>query len=503
MELNFTDQTVAFLKCTIHETLMQEQTQEVIVPDSFPDAGQILITNAFALLRTQECRSGNLQLTGAVRASCLYTPEDDSAPRVLDSYLPFTMRLDHPAAAETTRYLLDLRVRSADARLINSRKLLLRIGLGCQIDGYEEAEETFFRIQDPPEALQLRTETFPLQLPAETAQKPFSMTEEPELGAAKPAVSQIVYFTAQPVLMDRRLNGTKAVFKGNLLLKVLYLAEDGSLNVFSDSLPFSQYMELQEDYMQQTGLQIRLVMTGCDLEVEAGSEGRKLMLTADILSQCVVTRAQPVTVYSDAYTTEGTLKPEWKEYRLRFSLDNQELSQSVRDSVSASVRGVADAVFYLDFPQTGRNANGLVLTAPVNCNLLYMDENGQLRGLTEKTEAKTEIALNPDAQAEVADRSSGEGYASPGSGGADLRYDMVFEIETFAKESLRSLSGGSLEESGEAAQNSACVILRRARSAQSVWEIAKEYASTVEAIMKANQLESEEVEAGDLLLIPT
>ena len=136
MELVFQNKTSAFLQQILHETRSQEQTAELIVPDSFPDAARIVSSCAEAILRGKECRQGSVTVSGAIRAGVLYMPDDESAPRALNAYVPFSLRIDHPAATEQMQSLLDLRVRSVDARMIHSRKVLLRVNLGCELTGF-------------------------------------------------------------------------------------------------------------------------------------------------------------------------------------------------------------------------------------------------------------------------------------------------------------------------------------------------------------------------------
>ena len=502
MELTFQSKTVPFLRCSLRQTVTQEQTKEIIVPDSYPDAGAILLTNADAVLRSQESRAGSLIISGAIRASCLYVPEDETQPRLLDSYFPFTLRLDHPAVKEETSYCLDLRVRSADSRLINSRKLLLRVGIGCQITGYEPAQEVFFELKQKPEALQLKVSDYPLMLPAETVQKSFPITEELEIGLAKPAAAQLAGFSVLPVVREQKLNGTKAVLKGDIFVSMLYAAEDGSFQSFAQALPFSQFVELREDYPDGSGLRLSLAVTGADLELQAGSEGRKLLFTGDVLIQCLVSRQQTVTVYEDAYVTEGTLRPEWKDYELEWGLDCQTLLRSVRETAGFSVREVIDAKFYPDFPEKSRTEAGLRITLPVQYNLLVRDEQGAYRGITGRMEDSTELALHPDADADVQAEAVGEGAASAGGAGIDLRLDLALTVCSYAERTLRSLCGGSVEP-GEPTQTNTCVIIRRTETQSEIWALAKVYATTVDAIRAANRLTGDEVDAGRMLLIPT
>lgn len=84
----------------------------------------------------RECRSGAIELTGGIQAGAVYLTEADGAPRALTAWLPFTLRLEHPAAKDDTQILMDCRVLAADARLVNSRKILFRAEVGAQIMGF-------------------------------------------------------------------------------------------------------------------------------------------------------------------------------------------------------------------------------------------------------------------------------------------------------------------------------------------------------------------------------
>lgn len=159
MELSFETRPVRYLGHILHETGRQEETAEVIVPDSCPDVERVVFASASALLRGTECRAGSVLISGGIRASALCVPEDGTSPQKLDAYLPFSLRMEHTAIAERTQVFPELFVRQADARLVNSRKILFRVDLGCTLDGYEQKELNVYTLQSPPQQLQLRTQT--------------------------------------------------------------------------------------------------------------------------------------------------------------------------------------------------------------------------------------------------------------------------------------------------------------------------------------------------------
>ena len=88
MELVFEAQSIDYLRPVFTKAAAQEQTQELIVPDSYPDCGRIVFTGACAVMRGKEARDGSVVVTGGVRAGLLYVPEDGTEPRALSCYLP-------------------------------------------------------------------------------------------------------------------------------------------------------------------------------------------------------------------------------------------------------------------------------------------------------------------------------------------------------------------------------------------------------------------------------
>lgn len=501
MELVFQNKTSAFLRKTVCETRSQEQTAELIVPDSFPDCARIVVCCAEAVLRGKECRQGSVTVSGAIRAGVVYMPEEGDTPRALDAYVPFSMRIDCPAATETMQSILDLRVKSADARMIHSRKVLLRVNLGCQITGFEQEMETFYTLQDAPAAMQVKKQTYPLLLPAETAEKSFPVSEEIELPAGKAEIENICYYTVQPAITEKKLIGNKAVCKGMLSCKVVYQTAQGELESFTQQIPFSQYCQTQEDY-DQDALTVLPMVTGAELEASADGMGRKLQLNANLLLQALVQSTRSVELYEDAYATRGTLQPQWKEYALDCSLDRQQLRQTLRESFRAPVRAVVDSTLYLDYPEQMRTENGVQVKAPCTVNILYIDNDGALQGLTGRAQAASEIALSQNGVCTARVMAGADGFAAPGADGAEIRYDVVFELDSSAKETLRSLCAGTLDEEQTRGAPRPSVIVRRALDTQSVWELAKHYGTTVQAIAQANELTGEQAECGQLLLIP-
>ena len=56
MELVFEEQTIEYLRRTLCKSTSQELTQELIVPDSYPDCARVVFTGGSCVMRGKECR---------------------------------------------------------------------------------------------------------------------------------------------------------------------------------------------------------------------------------------------------------------------------------------------------------------------------------------------------------------------------------------------------------------------------------------------------------------
>ena len=110
---------------------------------------------------------------------------DGTEPRALSCYLPYSIRVDDPAATAVMQLQACCHVRSADARLINSRKILVRADVVCMLTGFEQASQEIRTLKDAPAALQTKAAEYRCVPPREFGEKSVTMTEDLELSAGE------------------------------------------------------------------------------------------------------------------------------------------------------------------------------------------------------------------------------------------------------------------------------------------------------------------------------
>lgn len=500
MELVFEQQQLSSLRRTAHLSLAQAEMQEIIIPDSMPDAARALICYAQPEMQSKTVRAGSLLVTGALRAACLYAAEDGT-PQLLTANLPFAAKLESPELSESAQTSAQITVRSADCRLINSRKVLLRVNVLAQADGYESETQTVSTLTDAPGCLQTKTQTYAERVPVELSERAFQMSEELELPEGRAPVDRVIDVSVQPVVTERNIVGSKAVMKGGVHLRLTYFDAEGRVQTMQLTAPFSQYCQLQTDYDGDETLGLTLCVTGVQLEPVTSGASQKLLFGAGILMQCTVCARREVSVVCDAYTTKGAFTPQWQEQTRLMRLDEQTLREPLRQTCSVPAAAVLDCRVYPDACALERADDGVTVHVPLCADLLYTDAAGAVQAERVHTEVSCHTALCETGVCEASVQLTPESYASAAGGAVELHCDALLTLETFCTQTLKTLAGGTLEPAARASQRPSAVICRT-QTRQELWTLAKRYGTTAHAIETANHLTQPEVEAGRLLLIP-
>ena len=99
MELVFQDSKLEYLSRILCETVSQEQTADVIIPDSYPDAERVVDAFGTLLIRSEECTAGSASVAGVVQAGVLFVSEQGQV-QCVQAQIPFSVRREFPQEQE-------------------------------------------------------------------------------------------------------------------------------------------------------------------------------------------------------------------------------------------------------------------------------------------------------------------------------------------------------------------------------------------------------------------
>lgn len=493
MEIQFEKTLLPYMKTVLRQTQTQEQTQQVRLPDAMPDIGRVLVGWGQILLRGKEWRGNNISVSGGVKAWVLYAPEDGGKPQCTEVWLPFQMKWDIPQADRDGVIMVSPMLRSVDGRMLSDRKMMVRATVDICVHAMVSADTWLYSPPEMPEDVQLLHNTYPMYLPVEVGEKAFEFEDVLTLQTSDAPIDKLIRYAMDTTLSEYKIVSDKLVMRGNAVLCVLYLGTDGQLHHWSAEMPVSQYAQLDNTYTAEANADVRFVLTALDLEK---TEDNTLQLKAGFTAEYMIFERKDIVITEDAYSPVRVVDLSTEQLQLPSVLTTQ--NQTVQAEVTADIgmHQMQDVVFYPENAQCvwedGR-INGRLGGA---FQILYTDEEGQMQSQVRQWETNLTLDTSEDADVQISLLPA----AQPLMTSAGIQVDLPVEIRINTGYPLQMVTGMDLGEAVHPDPDRPSLILRKADT-DTLWQIARECGSTVDAIRKANGLQ-QEPHPDQMLLIP-
>lgn len=489
----------------LNAPLRQEETLEMIVPDACPDILRVVETDGKVLLVRKEAMDGRAEVTGTIKASVLYIPDGESGMRHLDVSIPFTCAADASDISPECMVVAQVRLCHVDTRAMNPRKVLVRAEVAADVTVFAprmESISTSVICPDGEEVEQL-TETREVYSTTCVQEKPFQIVEEVALSAGKPAAAELLKSRMSVSKGDSKIIGNKLIFKGSVNVSMLYRGEDNGLYTAGAELSFSQIMEVS-GVSEEADCELIMAAVGAECMLATDGEGRTISVELEIMTQAVVREIRTVSILADAYSTVQQLTCKWENWETDSRLESGMRSQNVREvwETPVSLQEVTDCRIAVGQVVQTREGEKLILTSQVEVQTLGVDEKGEAVSLQRNMAVPCALEVPEGCRCFCQCEPVGDVYATPASGGIEVRFTLDFRFTAVSSQKTAVLSelqpGEAPKETGERPS----LVLRMFESGERLWDVAKAYGTTITDIISANELEGESAATGKLLLIP-
>lgn len=492
-----------FYAMTRNQLCTREETLETIVPDARGDIARILDTTAVCRLDRREITENGVLLAGAIQTVTLYVPEGGEGLERLESEIPFQHLHECPSQVPDTRLLAAVWVSGAETRVVNPRKVLLRVNLTEQLRLYTPQTTQICTSVEAEESLALQQRWNHVQTTQiiSTGEKVFSLNDVFSLSPGRWEQVQVLRVLPQAECSEARLVGSRLVLKGTLIAWVLLCSGEGEFHAQRCELPFSQMLEAPEMAGEghfQADLQVLHMTCGA-----LSGDQRTLPVTAELLAQAVFWESAGVQVLSDLYSTRFPVKAEFAPIPLcRQDTQTERLPLREQLQTPEAVQTICCSHTELGTVLTRREGTELEITVPGQTAILYQGESGAVSCVVQPFHVQTrvELALGDTCQIDAAPP---QVEALLSAAGMELRGSVEVTLRVDHESSLMGVKSAAVmtDEPWKLGEMPSVVLIRPGPG-ESVWEIAKRCRSTCQDILTANGLKDEESLGGQMLLVP-
>ena len=492
MELDFEGKCFPCMRWDIRQVKSQEQTQEVRLSDGMPDIGSVLGAWGQCVLRGKEWRNGSVGINGGVMAWILYLPMEGGTPQSLEVWIPFQEKWDLSDSEREGSIRSQCRLKALDARMLSERKLMVRASLALLAEALVPWDACVYAQPEVPTDVQLLQQTYPVLLPRETGEKSFALDEDIQL----PQVQKLLTCRIEPRVTQQQVVGDKVTFIGVANCHLLYETEDSTLQALDYEAEFSQLADLDREYDKDATASVMIELSSLEPELQEG----RIRLKCGLVGQYLVWDKKMLELTQDAYSPIRSVLVKEQEVQLPAVLD--ETTQMLQPEVMLNIpcNKVVDTTVMAEHPALRRTGNLTQLEVPGSVQVLYYDHAGNLQCSSGRWNAQWNLPVEDSVQIHGNILYSEVPKAICGSDQLTVMPRLQVEALSISRQGMQMVAGLELGEPITPDPARPSVILRRAGE-QSLWEMAKESGSTVDAIRKANGL-GEEPREDRLLLIP-
>lgn len=496
MEVNLKREAIQYCTPVYSDTLSREETLETVVSDTLPDIARILDVDAAVYLRSKTIQQGTIRLEGNIRGTVLYIGEGSERLQRIETELPVVFSAETGGAEDTDTFAANVCVSSADAKLLNPRKIQFRAGVCAAVVVYRSVTAELPAEAEQTPGLYTLTDTKTVCFLSGVEEKSFLVSDEAELPAGCPPMEKLLCYSHTESVDELKQVGGKMILQGTVRLDTLYLtAGDNTPQHQSFRIPFSQILDIANGKAELST--VILTSGGCYLEPLSGSDGiTSLHLELHLCAQTLCRSETEIRYIADAYSLKNTCRLKTDTVRTLSAARPAVLRQSVRETLETpdSPKEIVYARVTAAFPACAENG----ISENICVRVLYCTQRGSLSSmsrvltLTFENGESTGMTLPETAR-------FGEIYAAAGDNTVELRCPVELSINTAAASEFTYVSEMELDENEntEETERPSLIVIRL--GTESLWNVAKKFGSTCELIESANP---GPVDPGDLILIP-
>jgi|LSQX01.1.fsa_nt_gb hypothetical protein len=504
----------------VDQVIGEEMTQavvegDVVVPDSKPDVDRILSINGWVVITDKEIVEDKVIVEGVVNVKSLYISQEGEQPlHHMEGSFGFAQQIDLPGANNRMEAEIKAAIEHIDSSMVNSRKLNIKCVLGLTGKVVERSQIDVIKdIKGVQDIQALRDHLEVSDTTGENASR-LTVRQDFDIPADKPLIREILYTDVTIGERDSSISENRISLQGVLKITTLYIGDDetGSINDIRYQLPFSHYIEIA-GAMPGMRERVRCYVEDFYSTVKENEEGLRRAVEYEVVvnAEGRVETIQPMEVLVDAYSPSVNLEAVKANIRFKKTLDRLSEDIAVKEEMDLPadfphIESICDIKAKPVLTDFGVYEDQAVVEGVLAIQVLYLTRD--------YAEA---IHLYED---EIPFRHSAP--LPEGGEGVDLDVDLYLEdlqyrvldadlfeargriradigiSRTFEKEVLMDVE--EAEEAGR--QTEASIVVYFIQPGDNLWNIAKRFNTTIEELVKVNDIEQpDDLASGDKLII--
>lgn len=486
---------------------------DYILPDYFPDIFRVLKCQLSPKVVSHSISGEKLTYELVVGIKVLYVSEQSNALRCIEQKVNYSKSVDLGKPVQKPTVALNPKMDYVNCRVVNQRRLDVRGAISTKVKVVCEKSQQL--ITDAFGGnIQLKKSFVTYPSSRLIASKRVTIVEELELGSSKPAIQAIVRSEAIAIQSDKKLIANKLISKGDVHINMLYTCEKDnvdSLEAMQFTIPFSQIIDV-DGIDDRYDACVDVTAISCELIAKVNSgDNNEIECEIVLLMECRANKFESAELVEDAFSTSFPCEISVAEAKLEqkpIPINETHLAKASLEYREGDITCVYDAwskvtsiVSHFDYENKIfkflGTANFCVIGKNENGCPIYLESDVQFEHTLRVEDASKDSYAEPKA---VVTSCS---YNLTSTNTVEIRADIKIFGYLYESSNHKLISEITVNDSVQKERDGSYALkLYFADSDEDIWEIAKKYSTSINAIMEENELAEDKVSKRGMLLIP-
>lgn len=509
MECKATGESIFTKEVLFEGNCEQAVDVDFTLPDYCPDIGKLLKCRLEPMITSREVNFDSLTVEGNARISVIYLDDRDKKIRCCDRNYPFKASVPYDNSTENVKLLVDVHVDYVNCRAVSQRKLDIHGAFTLHITAVC-SKMSEFMTDAQGEGLRLKKCSRDISDLASCTQSSFDISEAIELSEGKPPISSIIRTGAVLCMEECKAIANKLIVKGDAIFSMVYCTEQGDEPEHMEYvIPFNQFFDVSGiDDTCMTDLKMSCDAIDVSLRTDADGEYRRIDVDIRAVADIRAYRAKHVEWITDAYSVDYEVSCRQKQIkpeRLCSTVYDTVIFKQSVDTGDVKIDSISDLwCNVLDSRSSYRDGKTVTTGNLAVCMIVRDPRQGVV--YTEKNvrfdcavaqEANGQI-IRPECRVNV----KSCGYTITGDNRVEIQVELCVNSSLYEEIPTKLVDSIDLDESRpKSAESRPAAVLYFAEQGEELWDIAREYNSSVEAIREDNDIDGETVSDSRLLIV--
>lgn len=498
-------------KVIFEDSSEQTVDADFALPDYCPDISKILKCQIEPHIDSKNIVGDRIDVEGTSIVRIIYIDAIKTSVRCTEQSYPFSISSNLKDTPQNAIVQTEIKVNYLNCRALSPRRLNIHGAFNVCIKVTDKCtvRTTNHFIGDD---IQQRKKTIDYSYLEGMSQQQFSITETLETGQNRPAIQAVIRSDIRAVCGECKPISNKLMYKGELLLKLMYLSDldSGKVETMEYNIPFSQVIDISgANEKSLCAVRTEIMNHSIALRTEIGFDDPLPVLTAKLCITAFAYEKRDTVLITDCYSTKYFVEPATESYTLPMLKSN--VRETIVDKAAVeftdnSLSKVIDVWCEKGGCICTRSEGKTVIKGKYNICVLAVDtENNVIY-----TERTTEY-LRPVSDIDEAERMNGfvsaeaisVGFRFSSEKRVEVRTELLITGEIYDMNTFTAVSAAKADEDKKRKkEDSSSLVLYFADEGESIWSIAREHCTCVDEVMKENDLSEDVVTARKMLMIP-